>query len=182
MEEMLTAKDVAELLQMHITTVYRLAEQGQLPGFKVGKQWRFRKSALLEWSSAQEPGRRPRVLVVDDEPGVLSLFAEALRPMKVQTTLAANAGEGLAASQQERFDVIFVDLKLPDMNGVELMKRLKTTQPASRMVVMTGYPNDPLVAEAARLEPVTILFKPFDVDAIIKAGNLQVGRPAGTAG
>lgn len=169
MAEMLTARDVSELLQMHITTVYRLTERGELPGFRVGKQWRFRREAIDEWCRAQESPQGKRALVVDDEPAILSLFASALRPLKVQTVLAQNGEEALAAAQQDEFDVIFIDLKLPDTNGVELMKRFQAVQPRSRVVLMTGHPSDPLVMEAAKLEPVTILYKPFSVGTIIKS-------------
>ena len=54
MAEYMTAKEVADLLQMHIVTIYRLAERGQVPAFKVGKQWRFRERAIIEWAEAQE--------------------------------------------------------------------------------------------------------------------------------
>lgn len=47
--DVLTVGQVAELLHLHVMTVYRLAKQGKLPGFKVGGRWRFRKEAMENW-------------------------------------------------------------------------------------------------------------------------------------
>ncbi|MFQ6133570.1 MAG: helix-turn-helix domain-containing protein [Armatimonadota bacterium] len=58
MNELLTARDVARHLRMHVITVYRLAQQGKIPGFKVGRQWRFHREVIDEWerrARAPEP-------------------------------------------------------------------------------------------------------------------------------
>jgi len=169
MQDILTAQDIAKLLQMHIMTVYKLAESGELPGFKVGRQWRFRRDSLDEWCRVKEGAERPTwVLVVDDETGILDLFAKSLRPEGIEVALAENGAQALQACRERDFSVVFLDLKLPEMNGVEVMKRVKERQPDARIVIMTGFPTDPLVGEAAQLDPVTILHKPFDVEQIMK--------------
>jgi len=48
-DELMTARDVASHLRMHVITVYRLAQQGKIPGFKVGRQWRFQRDVIDEW-------------------------------------------------------------------------------------------------------------------------------------
>jgi len=57
-EDILTADEVASLLRMPRSTIYSLAQEARIPSFKVGRQWRFRKSALEEWVKTQE--QRPR--------------------------------------------------------------------------------------------------------------------------
>ena len=57
-DEFLTMKEVATLLKIGEKTVYSLAQRGEIPAFKVGRQWRFRKSALEQWVKEQE--QRPR--------------------------------------------------------------------------------------------------------------------------
>ena len=52
--EFLTAEEVAEYLRLPLSTVYKLAQEKRLPGFKVGKHWRFRKETLNEWLRQQE--------------------------------------------------------------------------------------------------------------------------------
>jgi excisionase family DNA binding protein len=53
-KDILQAKDVAKYLHLHLFTVHKLARQGKLPAFKIGKDWRFRKVAIEEWVKAKE--------------------------------------------------------------------------------------------------------------------------------
>lgn len=53
-KDILQAKDVAKYLHLHLFTVHKLARQGKLPAFKIGKDWRFRKTAIEEWVIAKE--------------------------------------------------------------------------------------------------------------------------------
>jgi excisionase family DNA binding protein len=57
--EFLTVEEVAEYLRLPLSTVYKLAQDNKLPGFKVGKHWRFRKEAFLEWIKEQENKKYP---------------------------------------------------------------------------------------------------------------------------
>lgn len=60
MEEYMTVSQVAELLQLSEKTVYRLAQRGELPGFKVGGSWRFRRRDIDAWAAKQIRGSQPR--------------------------------------------------------------------------------------------------------------------------
>jgi len=57
--EFLTAEEVAEYLRLPLSTVYKLAQDKRLPGFKVGKHWRFRREAIQEWIKQQESQNEP---------------------------------------------------------------------------------------------------------------------------
>ncbi|HZP46631.1 MAG TPA: helix-turn-helix domain-containing protein [Candidatus Binataceae bacterium] len=64
-EEVFTIRELSEYLRVHPTTIYRLLRQGRLPGFRVGSNWRFNRSAIEQWQSAQAsatetPGMRGR--------------------------------------------------------------------------------------------------------------------------
>jgi excisionase family DNA binding protein len=54
LEEIITPTEVASLLRIHVKTVYRLAEEGLIPGKKIGRSWRFRRSSVLELISREE--------------------------------------------------------------------------------------------------------------------------------
>ena len=54
LREIMQAKDVAEYLHLHLFTIHKLARQGRLPCFKIGSDWRFRRSAIEEWVKKQE--------------------------------------------------------------------------------------------------------------------------------
>ena len=55
-EEIITPSEVAALLRIHVKTVYRLAEEGLIPGKRIGRSWRFRKSSVLEFVSSRDEG------------------------------------------------------------------------------------------------------------------------------
>src|SRR5262249_53722354 len=65
--EVLTVSEVARYLNLPVSTIYRLAERRDLPGHKVGRQWRFHKSVLDEWFRQHAATSRSTILVVDDE-------------------------------------------------------------------------------------------------------------------
>jgi excisionase family DNA binding protein len=61
--DVMNAREAADFLKAHVETIRRLARRGEIPAFKVGKDWRFHKKALLSWTQGQgptQPGRRPR--------------------------------------------------------------------------------------------------------------------------
>lgn len=62
--EFLTVEEVAEYLRLPLSTVYKLAQDNKLPGFKVGKHWRFRKDAIQEWIKKQENDRANNVISI----------------------------------------------------------------------------------------------------------------------
>jgi excisionase family DNA binding protein len=58
-EDIFTIKELSEHLRVHPTTIYRLLRQGRLPGFRVGSNWRFNRSAIEQWEAAQAAGPPP---------------------------------------------------------------------------------------------------------------------------
>ena len=55
-QDILTVKELSDLLRLHPTTVYKLARQGKIPSFRVGNEWRFRKDAIMRWLSEKSEG------------------------------------------------------------------------------------------------------------------------------
>src|SRR6476661_8195837 len=90
--EILTIREVAAYLKLPVSTVYRLAERRDLPGHKVGRQWRFHKSVLDDWFRQHAATSRSTVLVVDDEEAIRELMVTALST-KTRDVLAAGSGE-----------------------------------------------------------------------------------------
>src|SRR5215813_15408734 len=90
--EILTIRDVASYLKLPVSTVYRLAERRDLPGHKVGRQWRFHKSVLDEWFRQHAATSRSAILVVDDEEAIRELMVTALSS-KTRDVLTAGSGD-----------------------------------------------------------------------------------------
>lgn len=112
-----------------------------------------------------------KILIVDDEPAVLFALSEALsdRRRGVKVATAANGNEAVTILESEKVDLVVTDLRMPEMDGFELMAWLRRSFPQLPVIVMTAY-----VAESARLGVVLdVLEKPFDLGILkMKASEL----------
>ena len=63
--DILTVKELSDLLRLHPTTVYKLVRQGKIPSFRVGNEWRFRKDAIMRWLSEKSEGAGKVSTVID---------------------------------------------------------------------------------------------------------------------
>jgi CheY-like chemotaxis protein len=114
-----------------------------------------------------------KILIVDDEPAVLFALSEALadRRRGVKVATATNGNEAVAILESEKVDLVVTDLRMPEMDGFELMAWLRRSFPHLPVIVMTAY-----VAESARLGVgLDILEKPFDL-AILKTKTSDMLR------
>lgn len=78
------------------------------------------------------------ILVVDDETDFARLVAESLRRINHEVMVASNGRDGLQLLARAKFDVVVCDLFMPDMDGIEMLKQLRTTQPDLPVITMTG--------------------------------------------
>jgi excisionase family DNA binding protein len=171
----LTVRQLATYLNMASVTIYRLAARGELPGTKVGGQWRFHKQAIDEWLSRKPDRKRIKILVVDDEIQVGELIQEALPPTQFLVHLAASGREATTALAADTYQVAFIDLVLPDTTGVHLLKLIRESYPATRTVIVTGHPYSQLLADAFELGFFMVLKKPFMGEQIRSVVNDLVG-------
>ena len=107
-----------------------------------------------------------KILIVDDEPAVLFALSEALadRRRGVKVATAANGNEAVAILESEKVDLMVTDLRMPEMDGFELMAWLRRSFPQLPVIVMTAY-----VAESSRLGVgLDVLEKPFDLGILKK--------------
>ena len=141
MDDIMTAQDLSAYLKITTTTIYKLAQQGEIPSFKIGSEWRFKKELIDRWLE-KGAGHAPRkVLIVDDEPAICELYKRALDPKKFLVDTAGSGAEAIQAAGQNSYDFIFLDLKMPGMNGVETFKELKKNSTHSLVVIVTAFPG-----------------------------------------
>jgi excisionase family DNA binding protein len=157
----LTVRQLAAYLNMASVTIYRLAARGELPGTKVGGQWRFHKQAIDEWLSRKPDRKRIRILVVDDEIQVGELIQESLPSTQFLVHLTTSGREATTALETDTYQVAFIDLVLPDTTGVHLLKLIRESYPATRTVIVTGHPYSQQLADAFELGFFMVLKKPF---------------------
>jgi DNA-binding NtrC family response regulator len=118
------------------------------------------------------------VLVVDDEEWVQRLLAERLQNAQYSVTPAMTAEGCLQAASKDTFDVILLDVNLPDMSGLDVLRKLKSEQLAAGVVMISGQDDASLVVEAIRLGALDYLVKPLDAQKVMATVGLaaRTGR------
>lgn len=181
MAELMTLEEVADYLRVTKKTIYRLLRQHKIPASKVGHQWRFEKARIDEWLHQNPVEARGTILVVDDEETIRSLFKETLEELGHRVMVAGAGPEGLDLVKKRDFDLVFLDLKMPGMDGAELFRQIKTIKPKLPVTIITGYPDSDMMARALAQGPFGVMEKPFGEEDIIAAVNnflriTQTGR------
>jgi len=112
---------------------------------------------------------RPTLLLVDDDPVFRQRLATALEARGIEVRTAGDIAEALDLARQESPELALVDLRMPGGSGLELVRELKALDPATQVVVLTGYGSIATALEAVRLGALHYLTKPADVDEILAA-------------
>lgn len=165
-ERMMDVEDIARYLNLHIMTVYRMLQSGLLPGRKVGGRWRISKKELDEWLENYTGGLRKQILVVDDDPAIGRLFKRALQPEGCTVEVVQQGEEAVKRVKEQIYDLIFLDLVLPDMDGAQTFAHIRKIDPDAHVVLMTGYPDSDLVGKAMQHGAISLLIKPVPIGEI----------------
>lgn len=107
-----------------------------------------------------------KILVVDDQYGIRLLLQEVFSKENVHIFQASNGKQALDIIQTEKPDLILLDMKMPGMDGLELLRRLRKFNTQAKVIMMTAYGELDMVAEASRLGALTHFTKPFDIEEL----------------
>lgn len=108
-----------------------------------------------------------KILVVDDDPIIRKLLLEVLTNDGHQVTVAKNGLEGLNLAGRQPFQLVFMDVHMPIMNGLETLIKIRQLFPQMAVAMMDSYP-DQLVREAESRGALTCVHKPFELEEIRK--------------
>ena len=123
-----------------------------------------------------------RILVIDDNPGVVDILVAHLRGVGYGVLGALTGDEGLKDFILARPDLVLLDITLPgEMNGIELLKRIRSIDPTSKVIMVTGNADPLLAREALELGATAYVDKPFDFAylkrVVAVALQPETGRP-----
>lgn len=110
-------------------------------------------------------GERGRILVVDDNENMRRLLSDILAPQH-DAILAGDGAAARAHLEESEFDVVLTDVRMPGLDGFELVKLMKERWPLTEVVVMTAYASIPSAVEAMRRGAYDYVQKPFDPDDV----------------
>ncbi len=109
----------------------------------------------------------PRILIVDDEPSLLLTLAANLELEGLEVETAASGAIALELIKKQSFDLVLSDVRMPNMNGVELFREIHKLYPKLPVILMTAFAMESLIEQAIREGAFTVLPKPFDVDQLL---------------
>ncbi|PYK69308.1 MAG: transcriptional regulator [Verrucomicrobia bacterium] len=166
MHNLLTVKETAKYLRIPLPTVYYLVQRGQLPAIQIGGRWRIKKNALDKDILKEEKSGQPTVLVVDDDEALQNLFKLFLKKIGFSRVVVGTVKEAIAALEKQRFDLVFLDLKLPDGPADDVYDFVKRDQPDCPIVIITGYPDSEMLDRILAKGPITVLKKPLKTEQL----------------
>jgi YesN/AraC family two-component response regulator len=109
-----------------------------------------------------------KALVIDDEPSTLFMFNLFLEAYGYEAITAENAAAGIDMFKKERPAIVFTDIKMPGMDGLEALKIFKSIDPAVQVIVMTGHGDQDLMKQAMEFKATAFLNKPIERAALEK--------------
>ena len=116
-----------------------------------------------------------KVLVVDDQYGIRALLKEVLSRDGYQVYLAASGDDALSIVADEHPDLVLLDMKIPGMDGIEILTNIRKTDPFLKVAMMTAYGELDLIKEAGALSALGHFVKPFDIDEVRRFVRSVIG-------
>lgn len=107
-----------------------------------------------------------KVLIVDDQYGIRILLKEVLQKEGYETFLAANGMQAVEIVSEQKPDLVLLDMKIPGMDGIEILRKMKEVDPEIRVLIMTAYGELDMLKEATNLGALTHFSKPFDINKV----------------
>jgi len=115
-----------------------------------------------------------KVLIVDDQNGIRMLLMEVFSGEGYRTFQASNGKLALEIVKNESPDLVLLDMKIPGMDGLEILKRVKEINRDIKVIMMTAYGELDMIKEATELGALMHFTKPFDIDEMRMVVNMQL--------
>jgi two-component system OmpR family response regulator len=110
---------------------------------------------------------RPKVLVIDDEPGVRELISEALSLSEINAAQAADGLEALSLLRRERFDLLILDINMPKLDGLMLLEKLRTEGMSVPVLMLSARADKADINQGLRIGADDYLTKPFSLEELV---------------
>jgi DNA-binding NtrC family response regulator len=115
-----------------------------------------------------------KILVVDDEDSIRNRCVQLLQRKDYHVQGASDGQQALFLTAREHFSLVIADIRMPGLNGIDLLERIKASSPETEVVMMTGYGTVDNAVEAMKLGAYDYITKPFDVDRLLKVvGHIE---------
>jgi len=117
-----------------------------------------------------------RILIVDDDENIRKVLVAILEDERYLVESVGTAREAIEKSKRKFYNLALIDIRLPDMEGIELLTKIKDTTPRMRKVIITGYPTLQNAVDAVNKGADAYIVKPFDVEKVLKTIQQQLNK------
>src|SRR5207253_9605385 len=122
---------------------------------------RITTTALDKDILREEKSGQPTVLVIDDDESLQNLFKLFLKKIGFSRVVVGTVKEAIGALEKQKFDLVFLDLKLPDGPADDVYDLVKREQPHRPIIIITGYPDSEMLDRILANVPITVFKKPL---------------------
>ena len=117
-----------------------------------------------------------RILVIDDDENIRKVVCAILKDKGYNVDTAGSGNEAIIKTRQGHYDLMLVDIRLPDMEGTEILTRINDTVPRIRKIMVTGYPTLQNAVTAVNQGADAYIMKPFDVEKMLATIEEQLKK------
>jgi DNA-binding NtrC family response regulator len=122
----------------------------------------------VRWKEKNTVSSPPKVLIVDDEERFRAIMCKRLNHRGLSAVTAGSGPEALEAVKNGRYDVVILDIRMPEINGVQVLSKLKKIEPLIEVIIMTAYASIDTAKEILRLGAYDYVLKPYDIDELVE--------------
>jgi DNA-binding NtrC family response regulator len=117
-----------------------------------------------------------RILVVDDDENIRKVLMAILEDKGYNIEAVGTAREAIKRTEKRFYNLALIDIRLPDMEGIELLTKIRDTTPRMRKIIITGYPTLQNAVDAVNRGADAYIMKPFDVEKVLSTINEQLRK------
>jgi len=121
-------------------------------------------------------GENARILIVDDDENIRKVLVAILEDEGYAVESVGTARKAIEATKRKFYNVALIDIRLPDMDGTDLLLRIRDTIPRIRKIIITGYPTLQNAIDAVNRRADAYIMKPFDVEKVLRTIKEQLQK------
>lgn len=111
------------------------------------------------------------ILIVDDNKDFADVFCDILKANNYDAESCYGGGQAIKLVGDSKYDIVFLDIRMPEIDGIETLKQVKKISPETKVIMMTGYSVDEMVHRALEENASDIIYKPFEIDKVLSLIN-----------